>query len=371
MPAATSNHQLVSIIIPCRNEEKYIQKCLSSVLAFEKPPGLDFEILVMDGRSSDQTVKLALSMADRHPNLQILDNPGFIQSTAVNLGVRASRGQWIMRLDAHAEYPTNYLMLCLETALRTQADNVGGIFITQPGGDSYSAQVVQALTTHKFGVGDSGFRTGAKEDWADTVPYGFYRREVFDRLGWLDERLVRAQDYEFNRRIIASGGRILRNPEIQIKYFNQPTVGKFFAKQLFREAPYNAYLWHVAPYAFALRHAVTGVFAAGVIGGLLVAPLTPWLAWPYFAVLGLYALLAMLSGLQQAVRYKEIRHVFVLPFFFFIYHFVHGAGVLYGLLRLVTGTAPVQKVPTPWPGAPWSRVPARSLKLTSNIPHLS
>lgn len=351
MPAATSNNQLVSIIIPCRNEEKYIQKCLSSVLAFEKPPGLNFEILVMDGRSSDQTVKQVQSMVDRNPNLRVLDNPGFIQSTAVNLGVRASQGAWIMRLDAHAEYPTNYLALCHKTALRTRADNVGGIFITQPGGTGYGAQLVQALTTHKFGVGDSGFRTGAKEDWADTVPYGFYRREVFAKIGWLDERLVRAQDYEFNRRLIASGGRILRNPHIQITYYNQPTIWQFLRKQIAKEAPYNAYLWYLAPYAFAVRHAITGVFATGVLGGLLLSPLTKWIGWPFAAVMGLYALLALASGLQQAVRFRSPLHAITLPFCFFLYHFIHGLGVLIGLAKLATKTAPVQKVQEPWPGA--------------------
>lgn len=351
MSVSFANDHIVSIIIPCRNEERFIVKCLVSVLAFEKPKGLDFEVLVMDGRSSDRTVELANAQANRHPEIKVIDNPGLIQSTAVNLGVRASRGAWIMRLDAHAEYPANYLKLCHETARRSGADNVGGIFITQPGGTGYGAHLVQALTTHKFGVGDSGFRTGAKEDWADTVPYGYYRREVFDRLGLLDERLVRAQDYEFNRRIIISGGKILRNPLIHIKYYNQPTVEKFLRKQIEKEAPYNAYLWYLAPYAFAPRHAITGVFATGVLGGLALSPFTAWIGWPFAAVMTLYALLAILSGLQQAVRFRQPAHALLLPFCFFLYHFVHGLGVLIGLTRLLTNNAPVQKANEPWPGA--------------------
>ena len=351
MPAPSADPQLVSILIPCRNEQVYIETCLRSVLAFELPAGLAFEVLVLDGRSEDRTVALARAIAASDPRIQVLDNPGRIQSTAINLGVRAARGAWIMRLDAHAVYPSNYLRLCHETALRSGADNVGGIFITEPGGTRYSAQLVQALTTHKFGVGDSGFRTGAKEDWADTVPYGYYRREVFARLGWLDERLVRAQDYEFNRRIIASGGKILRNPHIQIKYYNQPTIGQFLKKQIVKEAPYNAYLWYLAPYAFAPRHAITGVFAAGVLGGLALSPLTPLIAWPFGLVMGLYALLAVLSGLQQAWRYRHPLHAVLLPFCFFLYHFIHGLGVLIGLVRLLTRTAPVQKAQEPWPGA--------------------
>lgn len=341
----------VSILIPCRNEGKYIKKCLESVLAFECPEGVTFELLALDGRSDDDTVVIAKSVALTDSRVQVLDNPGKIQSTAVNLGVRQSRGKWIMRLDAHAEYPKDYLRLCHESALRTGADNVGGIFITEPGGDGYSAQLVQALTTHKFGVGDSGFRTGEAEGWADTVPYGFYRRDVFDRLGYLDERLVRAQDYEFNRRIIASGGKILRNPLIQIRYYNQPTVPAFLKKQIVKEAPYNAYLWYIAPYAFAPRHAITGVFAAGFLGGLILSPFTRFIAWPFAAVMFLYFSLAFFSAVQQARRYKEARHVLFLPACFFLFHFIHGFGVLIGMAKLLLKIAPVQKSLEPWPGA--------------------
>lgn len=309
----------------------------------------------MDGRSSDNTRAIAESFAVKHPEVRVLENPGVIQSTAVNLALRAARGNWIMRLDAHAEYPPDYLVLCYDSAMRSGADNVGGIFITCPGGSGYSAQLVQALTTHKFGVGDSGFRTGAKEDWADTVPYGFYRREVFDKLGLLDERLVRAQDYEFNRRIIASGGRILRNPKIQIQYFNQPTVSKFLVKQIAKEAPYNAYLWYVAPYAFAPRHAITGVFAAGLIGGLLLAPFSAWIAWPFGSIMGVYGLLALLASVQQSIRYRQPFHILVLPVCFFLYHSIHGLGVLLGLAKLAIRAAPVQSKSEPWPGAGRSR----------------
>ena len=343
---------LISIIIPCLNEEAYIKGCLSSVQQFTLPPEVEIEILVMDGGSNDRTSALVAEVAAADPRVILLDNPGRIQSTAVNIGIRRSRGYWIMRLDAHSSYSPDYLKKCLDSALRTGADNVGGIFITQAGGKGYSAQLVQALTTHKFGVGNSGFRTGAREDWADTVPYGFYRREIFDRIGWLDERLVRAQDYEFNRRLIAAGGRILRNPEIHIFYYNQPTLTAFYRKQFVKEAPYNAYLWYLAPYAFAPRHAITGAFALGVLGGIFISPLFPLLiGLPFLTVMATYALLAVLSAAQQAVRYRKLLHFFCLPWCFFLYHFIHGLGVLVGLARLLTRTAPVQKRHEPWTGA--------------------
>lgn len=347
---------LITILIPCRNEQSYIRNCLESVISFALPDGVQIEIIVLDGRSTDHTRELVDEAATRDLRLRWVDNPGIIQSCALNLGVRQARGQWIMRLDAHTRYPPDYLSLCYSTAIRTGAANTGGICITQPGGTTYQAQLVQALTTHKFGVGNSGFRTGAEEGPRDTVPFGFFRRDLFDAIGFFDERLVRAQDYEFNCRIRATGRIVWLNPAIQSHYYNQPTLTAFYRKQLVNEAPYNAYLWYLAPYAFAPRHAITGVFAAGVLGGLTLSPLTPWIAWPFAGVMGLYTLMAILSAAQQAVRYRRPQHALVLPFCFFGFHFLHGLGVLAGLVKLATGTAPVQKIHEPWPGADFSRL---------------
>lgn len=356
----------ISIIIPCRNEEAYIRPCLASVLAFQLPPRVHTEVLLLDGRSTDHTRDIIDELATKDPRVRWVDNPGITQSCAMNRGLDLARGRWIMRLDAHTIYPPDYLLRCHETAVRTGAANVGGICITQPGGTGYQAQLVQALTTHKFGVGDSGFRTGATAGQRDTVPFGFFRRELFDKIGRFDERLIRAQDYEFNRRIAAAGQTVWLDPRIQSRYFNQPTLQAFYRKQFLHEAPYNAYLWYLAPYAFAPRHAITGVFALGVLGGLTLSPLTPWIAWPFAGVMGLYTLMAILSAAQQAVRYRRPLHALVLPFCFFGFHFLHGLGVLAGLVKLATGTAPVQKIHEPWPGAGFSRV-SISLGLHSDI----
>lgn len=346
----------VSVIIPSFNEEKYIEKCINSILDFEKPLSLETEIIIVDGMSTDNTLNILLHIQNKHDNVFVLRNSSVYQSFAINKALEIAKGKWIMRLDAHSIYPNNYLKLCLETAERTGADNVGGLVITLPGGESYQANLVQSLTTHKFGVGNSGFRTGAKEGPTDTVPYGFFKREIFDKVGLFDERLVRAQDYEFNSRIIATGGKIWRNPAIQVFYYNQPTLTAFYKKQFFKEAPYNAYLWFLAPYAFTPRHAITGFFSLGVILGVLFQIVIPWLLYPYVFIMSLYFLLAFFSGIQQAIRYKKIIHALLLPFCFFLYHFIHGIGVLWGLFKLAIGNAPVQKMPEPWSGAGKFRV---------------
>jgi succinoglycan biosynthesis protein ExoA len=341
----------ICILIPTLNEEGFIEKCLRSVQAFSLPLDVTIEIIVLDGGSTDHTVEIEHRLATEDKRIRLIPNPGRIQSTALNIGIRATRADYILRLDAHSTYPPDYLALCYETSRRTGAENVGGIFVTQFRGTGYQAALVQALTTHPFGVGDSSFRGLPPEGPADTVPYGFFPRSIFSRIGLFDERLVRAQDYEINRRIIASGGTVWLNPLIRVQYYPPASLRQFLRKQIEKEAPYNAYLWYVAPYSFAIRHAITGLFAAGVVTGVLLSPVSNIIRIPFLAIMAVYASLAIVAAVQQAIRYKEPRHAVTLPFAFFAYHFLHGCGVLWGLWLLAVRRAPVQRLKRPWPGA--------------------
>lgn len=362
----------ISIIIPCRNEVHFIDRCLASVFSFEPVPN-GYEVLVVDGQSTDGTLSRLDRWAEAHAQLRILKNPARIVPTAMNIGIRAAAGRYIVRLDAHSEYPANYLRLCLETIERTQADNAGGLFITIPRGGSPEARLVQALTTHKFGVGNAGYRLNAAEGYADTVPYGCYRREVFERLGGYDERLVRNQDYEFNRRLLKSGGHIWCNPDIHIHYYNQGSL-KGLLRQAAFTGQWNPWMWHVAPYAFALRHAIPGVFVLGLLGGAALARLTPWGQALLALALAAYFSLALVSAGQQARR-SGWWMLPILPFLFFAYHVAYGAGILTGIGSLLAGRAPVQRAPEPWPGAgryrawpPSGQKPARQAASTPDHP---
>ncbi len=345
---------LISIIIPCRNESKFIGKCLDSVLSFKLPDHIDTEIFVIDGKSVDDTIVQVQKKINENPQkkIKIVENSKMFAAYAINIGIQHSSGDYILRLDAHSVYPENYLSLCYETSIATSADNVGGIVITLPGSNKYAAKLVQALTTHKFGVGDSGFRVGMAEKQADTVPYGFFRRTIFDKIGFFDERLIRAQDYEFNRRIGYIGGKVWLNPQIQIQYFNQPSLYAFYKKQFYKEAPYNAYMWSLAPYAFTLRHAVTGIFTLSILMGIIISSLFPFLWYLFFSVLSLYFLLAFLSAIQQVRKFKEPFFCILLPFCFFLFHFIHGLGLLTGIVKLLFKKSPVQNTnQKPWLGA--------------------
>ena len=334
---------IISVIIPCRNEEKFIDKCVKSVKEFILPADTDIEILVIDGKSDDNTITIVKDIIQYDPRVKLIINEKRYQVSALNLGIKHAKGEYILRLDAHAIYPVNYLILNYDTSVTTKADNVGGIIITMPGDDTYGAQVVQALTTHKFGVGNSGFRTGAREGPADTVPYGFFKKSMIETVGYYNEQLVSGEDWEFNCRLRRSGGKIWLNPQIQVQYFNQPSLYQFYNKQFSREGHYNAYMWYLAPYTFAFRHSIPGVFSSGIIAGSILSVFLGIMLKIFVSVLLLYFAIAIISSVQQSFRYKKVSLIFTLPLCFFGFHFFYGLGVLSGIAKILLKIAPVKR----------------------------
>lgn len=334
---------MITVAITCYNEEKFIERAVRSALAFSKPEGQEVEIFVVDGMSDDGTRSILQSIQKEFSGIELVDNPKRYHVYGINLAIDRGRGEYLAWLGAHAEYPVDYLDVLYRTSLRTDAENVGGILNTQPGSSSYSGHLVQAISTHKFGVGDSGFRVGhRKEDFTDTVPFGFYKMSIFKKIGKFDERLIRCQDYELNKRIIKNGGRILVNPAVQVIYYNQPTLGRLLKKQIFIQGPYNPYAWYIAPHSFNYRHAISAVFTGSMIIGLILSLFFVWARILLIAVMGLYFSLAVFSSVQQSLRYKKLADTIILPFAFFAFHISHGLGVLLGLMKLLFGTAPVQ-----------------------------
>jgi glycosyltransferase involved in cell wall biosynthesis len=337
----------VSVIIPCRNEVRYIDRCLSSVFAFEPVPG-GFEVIVVDGESDDGTQEKLAAWQRARRDFRVLSNPARVVPVALNLGIRAARGRLIMRIDAHSEYRPDYLRLGLETSHLTGADNVGGLIETVPADETLSARLVQYMTTHRFGVGNSRFRVGTREGAVDTVPFGCFRRDVFSRIGWFDERLARNQDYEFNRRLLRSGGNVWCNPLMLVTYYNRSGLGALLA-QAWRTAMWNAWMWYLAPYSFAVRHATPGLFVAGLLSLAAGASFT-------VARFGLAAVIFLYLTIAGTVAFRHARREApgtraLLAGCFFLYHASYGLGTLIGVASLLVGVSPVQRSREPWPGA--------------------
>ena len=338
----------ISIIIPVRNEEKYIEFCLNSVINALTEEVL--EIIVIDGNSSDQTVRIVDNLCKKLPLIKLMHNPNRTVPYALNLGINESKGDFIMRLDAHTKYPCDYIQNCISAMNKTNSDSVGGIVVSIQNGDSLSAKIVQMLTTHLFGVGNSSFRLQPEPHYADTVPFGFFKKTIFNKIGIFDERLTRNQDYEFNQRIIKNGGKIWLDPKIKGFYKNQRTIMGLL-KQAFGTGKWNVWMWKVARYSFKFRHAIPGFFS---IGFLVLGSLSLFLSSfrvILLILLGVYFFITLFASIQQSFSYRVLMPVFLLPLGFFFYHFVYGIGIATGIYFLITGKTEIGKDTRPWVGA--------------------
>lgn len=229
---------MLSVIIPIYNEEKYIAKCLESILEQDYPKN-DLEVILVDGMSNDKTREIVASYTEKYFFIRLIDNPNRIAPWAMNLGIKEAKGDVIMRLDAHAIYETNYFSSLVYGLAKYEADNIGAVCKTDVLSKTSKTLAIREVLSNKFGVGNSVFRTGIQGDQeVETVPFGCWKREVFEKYGYYDVRLVRNQDIELNKRIIHGGGKIVIIPDTYSTYLARETYSKL-AKNNFGNGKWN------------------------------------------------------------------------------------------------------------------------------------
>jgi succinoglycan biosynthesis protein ExoA len=200
---------LVSIIVPCRNEARFIGQCLASILRSDYPKDR-MEVIISDGMSEDGTRPIVAGYLKADARVRLIDNPEHTTPVALNRALNASHGEVILRLDGHAEMAPDYVSRCVAALASSGAHNVGGVRVERPQDDGGFADAIMAAMTCRWGVGNAYYRFGGSEPrWVDTVFGGCWRRELFDRIGKFNPQLIRSQDMEFNQRIRKAGGRIL------------------------------------------------------------------------------------------------------------------------------------------------------------------
>lgn len=257
------NLPFVSVLAPCRNEAAHIEKALTSILASDYPSDL-IEILVLDGISDDGTRDVVAEMIKHDDRIRLIDNPNRIVPSAMNIGIAQARGEYIVRIDCHTAFASDYISKCIEVSQRTGADNVGGYMQTLPGADTSTAKAIAAASMSRFGVGNSAFRVGGEEAEVDTVPFGTYRKDHFEKIGLYDERLVRNQDIELNARLRKAGGKIIISPEIKLSYYNRATFSGLW-QQAFNNGLWNPYTIWLVGGGLSVRHFIPMAFVSGLI----------------------------------------------------------------------------------------------------------
>lgn len=326
---------MVSVICPIYNEEKYITKCIESVLEQDYPTE-DLEILFVDGLSTDKTRKIVSDYVTRYNQIRLLDNPHRIVPYAMNIGIKAAKGDIIIRLDGHVEYPTNYISKCVHYLMTLpNAENVGGVCQTLPCNERNISQAIAIALSTGFGMGNSSFRIGSTEiRKVDTVPFGCFRKSLFERVGYYDNELVRNQDDELNGRIIKNGGSIYLIPELKIKYYSRDKISKV-RRMFYQYGLYKPLVNKKLGSPATARQFVPLLFLLGIVLGGILSVFSIYIMYTYFAVLALYLAIGLFIGCKYAVKYRRPMLTLLMPYVFANVHLSYGYGYLRGIYKIL------------------------------------
>jgi len=328
------NIPLVSILIPCYNEELFIEKCVYSIANNDYPKD-KMEVFLLDGGSMDKTLEIGKQLEEKYSFVKILKNEKKIFPAAINLGFKNAKGEAIIILGAHAEYSTNYISDNIKALYEHKVDNVGGLVEQIWPVKNFTGDAITIVLSSKFGIGGATYRTGTdKPTLVTTVFGGCYRRDVFERIGLFNEKLISSSDMDFNTRLKKIGGKTLLIPNVKVYYHYAETNYKKFIKNNFR----NGY-WSVNPIKYldyipvALRHLIPLIFVSGIFGAAVLSIFSIYFLWILAAAFGIY----LLAAYYFASKYinKGLKYFLALPFFFFSLHFSYGLGSLKALVEVV------------------------------------
>ncbi len=319
----------ISVIIPCYNEEATIRKLLEA-LRSQTYPLTKMEVVISDGFSTDHTRDVIAEFQKEHADLtvRVVDNEAKTIPAGVNQAIRESRGEILVRLDAHSMPIPEYVERCVDAHLTGKGDNVGGVWDIQPGADTWVAKSISFAAAHPLGVGDAMYRLNAKAGAVDTVPFGSFRRALIERIGAFDETLLSNEDYEFNTRVRESGGVVWLDPAIRSVYFSRSTLKKL-AEQYWRYGFWKLKMLKRYPHTLRWRQALPPAFVF-ILAALIVLSLGLRIAqvllvlqlFVYFFILGL-------AGIQLAIKTRKGFLIWGLPLAIATMHITWGAGFLW------------------------------------------
>lgn len=320
----------VAIIIPTLNEERFISRCLNSIIKqtyeFEK-----MDVMIIDGGSKDNTKDIVAEYQKSHQNIRFIENKKKIQSVAFNIGFKKSTAPYIIRLDAHAEYDSKYISLCIENLKQDEKrGNVGGRCNILPFNQSIWAQTNAILNHSRFGIGGAAFRVSNEAHNTDSVPFGAFPRKVIDQIGGMREDLPRGEDNEYNSRIRKAGYKIFFDPNIISSYFARPTLGAS-CKQMYANGNSIGYLYYIDREAIGIRHLVPLLFVVSGLFSIIISVLWSPFCYVFCGGLALYLIADAMASIMGAK--DNVKCTLPLFILFFCVHVSYGMGTIAGLIK--------------------------------------
>lgn len=320
---------LVSIIIPCRNEEGFIKDCLDSILTqdFNKE---NLEVLVIDGMSDDRTREIVKNSSREHPLVKLIDNPEKVTPKGMNLGVKSSKGDVIIFLNSHSTLDREFLKWTIYYLKnKPEVMAVGGRSITITKGERNISKTITLVLDSVFGSGGIRYRQRKKEGFIkDTLPFAAYRRDFFKKVGYMDEDLLRGQDAELNLRILKLGGKIYFSPKIK-SYLHARSSLKKFLRQQFQYGYFKVKIAQKLGFKSIFRQVIPSVFVLSLFFSGILALFSKAFLVIFLIISGFYFLLDLIFSFQLGLK-NGLKYILPAVFVFFVFHFTYGLGFLVG-----------------------------------------
>jgi succinoglycan biosynthesis protein ExoA len=311
-----SPHPSISVILPILNEEAHLKGAINSILSQDYQGKT--EVILAVGPSHDRTLEIAQQISQQDSRVVIVENPTGRTAAGLNLALKKSQNPVIVRVDGHAQIPSNYLSLVVEILNKTGAVNVGGV-MAAVGTTAFENAVAGAMRS-PLGVGASRFHTGGEAGVVDTVYLGAFRREALLAIGGFDERFTRAQDWELNFRLRENGGVVYFDPRLHVTYRPRSTV-KALAKQYFEYGRWRRVVSRKHSGTINYRYLAPPFALIGFTISLLAGFIAPIL----FTPAAIYVLFVLLASIKIA---SNIREYFLLLAVIPTMHFAWGAGFI-------------------------------------------
>ena len=318
----------ISVVIPVRNEARFIENTLEQLLAQDYPADR-FELIVVDGESTDGTPTLVAPFAERYINVKLLSNPKRLSSAARNIGIRIAKGDVIVIVDGHCELNDDQYLTKLADAFdRSAADCIGRPQPLDVTGATPLQRAIAAARSSRLGHHPASFVYSSQEQWVPAKSVAVaYHRSVFEKIGWFDETFDACEDVEFNHRLDRARLQCLFVPRIAVRYRPRSSLTDLF-KQLVRYGRGRVRLLRKHSDTLDVKTLIPALFVLGAVLGAAMLPLSPWLAGCYLVGMSSYVAILSASSTVIAIGHRDVAILPWLPAVFLTIHTSCGVGLI-------------------------------------------
>ncbi|CAM2757653.1 glycosyltransferase family 2 protein [Hathewaya histolytica] len=319
-------NETVTVVIPSRNEENFIGKCLDSFMSQSYPKEL-MEVFVCDGMSGDKTREIVNEYSKKYGNVFLIDNPGLSAPKGMNEGIKKSKSDIVIIFGAHAHADVDFVKNNVLALQNNEIGCSGGPIKTVS--TSLKGEAISEAMSSPFGVGNALFRYATERAYVDTVAFGAYRKGVLDSIGYFDEELVRNQDDELNFRVTKNNYKIILDPDIKSTYYSRASLKKLW-KQYYQYGFWKVRVMQKHGKTSSIRHLIPLAFVTtnmiGALGSFFCKPIR--MLW--ILELLLYFTLDIIFSVKKSKgNIKILGYLFII---FPILHLSYGIGFLEGLI---------------------------------------